>query len=65
MSMSSRRAGECVAGSTRLAWWIGEEPAEEKDGEDDEEEAAGETSMSNMFEGGDCDLECHYEGYYI
>lgn len=43
---------------------MGEEPAED-DGEDDEEEAAGEISMSNMFEGGDCDLDCHYGGYYI
>jgi hypothetical protein len=25
MSMSSRRAGECVVGSTRLAWCTGEE----------------------------------------
>lgn len=24
MSSSSRRAGGCVAGSTRLAWWTGE-----------------------------------------
>ena len=31
MSMSSRRAGECLAGSTRLAWWTEEEEEVEDD----------------------------------
>ena len=41
-SMSSRRAGWWRAGSTRLAWWMGEE-----DVEDGEEEA--EDAMKNML----------------
>jgi hypothetical protein len=40
--MSSRRAGWWEAGSTRLAWWMGEE-----DVEDGEEE--GEDAVKNML----------------
>jgi hypothetical protein len=46
-SMSSIRAGECVAGSTRLAWCTGEDFVEEEL----EAEDAGERSMSNIVEG--------------
>ena len=42
MSMSSRRAGECVAGSTRLAWWMGDE--------DEVEDDAGEAMSEKCWE---------------
>lgn len=35
MSISSRTSGECVAGSTRLAWWTGEEEEEAVDDGDE------------------------------
>lgn len=44
-SMSSRRAGWCDAGSTRLAWWMGEEDVE--DGEEEAEDDA--EAMKNML----------------
>jgi hypothetical protein len=46
MSMSSMRAGECVAGSTRLAWCTGDD-LDEEELENDE---LGEESMSNIVE---------------
>jgi len=36
-SMSSRRAGLCKAGSTRLAWWMGEEDVEDGDEEPEDD----------------------------